>query len=430
MTESELRNRAVSEARSLDIWDPVFLVREVETYALLRRYLPIAYTEHGSYGPRQQPGWFISRYDDVSEALRNTELFSSQVQITPHKLIPQEIDPPLHTSYRRTLNPSFALEAVDKIEGDIRRYADELLDEMLESEAFDFVEMFADPFPATVFCRMIGFPVADALKVVEWKNALMHGRTGHPRGALAARARAEAAGFLALDDSGNLTSECYAQVRGQLLAELFEYFDRHVESHRQAPRDDVISSLLESQFDDQRELTPQELREMLLLLFMAGLDTVSSTLAYSVQTLAAQPEKRREFSALVDDPERLASAVEELLRLHAPVTPGRSMTRAGEFRGTEIRAGDPALLSIPSANLDERTFPDPLELEFSRRPNRHLAFGLGPHRCLGIHLARLELRVGLSEFHRRLPDYALHPTRAPAAHAGLKGLGSLWLIRA
>lgn len=173
-----MRNRAVSAARKLNIWDPVFLERETDTYALLRRYVPIALTEYGSYGPNQRPGWFISRHPDVSAALGDPGLFSSSNQITPQTLIPLELDPPLHTSYRRTLNGVFSLEVVGKLEPEIRRDADELLDEMLERETFDFVEMFADPFPARVFCRLTGFPVADGPRVVEWKNTLMHGPSG------------------------------------------------------------------------------------------------------------------------------------------------------------------------------------------------------------------------------------------------------------
>lgn len=191
-----MRNRAVSAARKLNIWDPVFLERETDTYALLRRYVPIALTEYGSYGPNQRPGWFISRHPDVSAALGDPGLFSSSNQITPQTLIPLELDPPLHTSYRRTLNGVFSLEVVGKLEPEIRRDADELLDEMLERETFDFVEMFADPFPARVFCRLTGFPVADGPRVVEWKNTLMHERTGHPASARAAHRRAEAQGVL------------------------------------------------------------------------------------------------------------------------------------------------------------------------------------------------------------------------------------------
>ena len=230
-----MRNRAVSAARKLNIWDPVFLEHETDTYALLRRYLPIALTEYGSYGSNQRAGWFISRHPDVSAALGNPGLFSSSNQIPTQTLIPLELDPPLHTSYRRTLNAVFSLEVVGKLEPEICRDADELLDEMIERETFDFVEMFADPFPPRVFCRLIGLPIADGPRVGEGKNTLMHGRPGHPASARAAHRRAEAQGVLGLDPQGRLSADSYARVRASLIAELSEYFDSQIEARRNSP---------------------------------------------------------------------------------------------------------------------------------------------------------------------------------------------------
>jgi hypothetical protein len=131
----------------------------------------------------------------------------------------------------------------------------------------------------------------------------------------------------------------------------------------------------------------------------------------------------------MEDPDRVADAVEELVRFHAIVTPPRRLLSDLSFHGALFRSDDIVSCSTPSANRDPEQFPDPERLILDRHPNRHLGFGLGPHRCLGIHLARRELRIGLQVLHRRLPDYRLHPERPPKPFGGMKGMGSLWLVK-
>jgi cytochrome P450 len=162
---------------------------------------------------------------------------------------------------------------------------------------------------------------------------------------------------------------------------------------------------------------------------MAGLDTVASVLGLVVKGFAEDRDKRRDFVALMEDPERVASAVEELVRYHAIVTMPRRATRALELGGEQIGENEMVACPSPAANRDPAQFACPHELRFDRSPNRHLGFGIGPHRCLGINLARRELRVGLQAFHRRLPDYRLHPSRKPELFGGMKGVGSLWLVK-
>jgi cytochrome P450 len=162
---------------------------------------------------------------------------------------------------------------------------------------------------------------------------------------------------------------------------------------------------------------------------MAGLDTVASVLGLIVKGFAEDPAKRREFVGLMEDPDRVGTAIGELVRVHAIVTMPRRATRALELGGEAIGENDVVGCPSPAANRDPAQFPCPHELRFDRSPNRHLGFGLGPHRCLGINLARRELRIALQAFHRRVPDYRLHPTRKPELFGGMKGVGSLWLVR-
>jgi cytochrome P450 len=162
---------------------------------------------------------------------------------------------------------------------------------------------------------------------------------------------------------------------------------------------------------------------------MAGLDTVASVLGLIVKGFAEDPEKRREFVALMEDPTKVMPAIEELVRYHAIVTMPRRATGAIGFRGERFTENDIVACPSPAANRDPEHFPRPHELIFDRSPNRHIGFGLGPHRCLGIHLARRELRVALQAFHRRLPDYRLHPTKKPELFGGMKGASSVWLVK-
>lgn len=430
MSKNEERNRAAAAARDYDPSKAEFLEHEFETYDLLREHLPIARSEapQGVGVAGGNVGWVLTRYDDSCEVLRTPEDFSSQLSDYPVRAwIPQAIDPPMHTGYRRMLNPWFTADAMTKLEPHLLEYAEKLVDEMLKEDTFDFVEKFADPFPTVIFCELAGFPAEDYGQIMDWKNTLMHANDGHPRGRELALARARQMG-LEIGEENDL-AEVQLQVRTQVGVEIYAYLAEQLEAHRQQPGDDLITKLLEARYEGDRPLTEEELQDTLFLLFMAGLDTVASVFGLVVKTFAEQPDERREFVALLDDSRAVAEAVEELVRFHAIVTPPRRVTRDLVFQGAHFLENDTVSCATPSANRDPEAFDDPDELVFDRNPNRHMGFGLGPHRCLGIHLARRELRIGLQAFHRRLPDYRLHPERQPILFGGMKGASSLWLVK-
>jgi cytochrome P450 len=191
----------------------------------------------------------------------------------------------------------------------------------------------------------------------------------------------------------------------------------------------MITKLLAAKFDGERALTEEELEDSLFLFFMAGLDTVASALSLIVHTFAEDPAKRREFVALMEDGEKVGPAVEELVRYHSFVLLPRRVTEETDFHGAVFRPEDQVLCPTMAPNRDAEEFTNPDEIDYGRVPNRHIGFGLGPHRCIGIHLARRELRIALQAFHRKLPDYALDPDSAVEAFAGMKGLASLPLVR-
>ena len=427
--QREVLNRAVTTARELDQSKAEFLEHEFETYDLLREHLPIARVERGPMGMGPDDSvWFLTRYDDIAEVLREPADFSSQTSNYPVRpWIPQAIDPPMHTSYRRILNPWFTVDAMAKLEPHLERYATQLLDDMLSKDEFDFVADFADPFPTVIFCELAGFPAEDYGQIMDWKNTLMHANDGHPRGKELALARAKKM-ELEIDEPDDL-GQAQLQVRTQVGIEIYAYLAEQLEAHRQQPGDDLISKLLEARYEGDRPLTEEELQDTLFLLFMAGLDTVASVFGLVVKRFAEQPDERREFGAQLDHSRPVAEAVEELVRFHAIVTPPRRVTRDLVFQGAHFLENDTVSCATPSANRDPEAFDHPNELVFDRNPNRHMGFGLGPHRCLGIHLARRELRIGLQAFHRRLPDYRLHPERPPILFGGMKGASSLWLVK-
>jgi cytochrome P450 len=172
-------NRAVYEAREYNPYTTEFLDHEFETYDLLRAKLPIARSE--AAGPTGT--WVLTRYDQSCEFLQNAATFSNQVQDYPVRpWIPQAIDPPMHSSYRRIMNPWFTVDAMRALEPHLEKFADELIDKMLQSDRFDFVAELADPFPTVVFCELAGFPLEDYEQIMDWKNTLMHPSDGHTRG--------------------------------------------------------------------------------------------------------------------------------------------------------------------------------------------------------------------------------------------------------
>jgi len=419
------RERAIVEAKALDISSADFVAREFEIWDLLREELPVARSDRALMVPGGAGGWVLTRYDDIVDALRQPEDLSSEVGMYGVRpWIPQAIDPPKHTGYRRLLNPWFTVEAMSKLEPRLEEYAAELLEKMLEKDEFDFMADFADPFPTVIFCELVGFPLADYPQIMDWKDVLMHADDGHSRGNALALAKGRALG---LPLEAGVTQAQYFQIRAVAGLEIYTYLKKLIDARRRQPADDLITKLLHATYEGERPLSQEELEDTLFLLFMAGLDTVASVLGLIVKGFAEDPAKRREFVALMEDPEREAAAIEELVRYHAIVTMPRRARHAMEIRGERIAENEIVALPSAAANRDPEQFPRPHELHFDRSPNRHIGFGQGPHRCLGIHLARRELRIALQAFHRRLPDYRPHPSKPAELFGGMKGVSSLWL---
>jgi cytochrome P450 len=430
MSDRESLNRAVSIAREYDNTKPEFLDHEVETHRILRENLPIARIERRAANPLLSGGWLLTRYDDATEVLKDPENFSNQIMnYAVRPWIPQAVDPPQHTAYRRILNPWFTAEAMKKLEPHLEQYANDLVAKMAAKDAFDFVAEFADPFPTVIFCELAGFPMSDYPQIMDWKNTVMHASDGHSRGRELALGRARKLGITP-DEKGEYTDMQMFQVRADATRETYAYFAQLIAERRLRPKDDIVSKLIAAEYEGTRKLTQEELEDTLFLLFMAGLDTVASVLGLTVRHFAQHADKRHEFISLMDDEAKVGEAIEELVRFHSIVITPRRLQRDLVFKGARFQKDDIVSIPTQAVNRDPAEFPNPDLLDYGRAPNRHVGFGLGPHRCLGIHLARRELRIALQAFHRACPDYRLDPSRKAEVFGGMKGVSSLPLRRA
>jgi cytochrome P450 len=343
--------------------------------------------------------WMLTRIEDIRAALQNPELFSSRAVVPvdpdpPYMWIPEMLDPPVHTRWRQLLGPMFAPGAVAKLEPRVKRRFGEILDEVAPRGECDYVADVALRFPNTIFMEIMGLPLSDAEQFQAWETAILHtGATGNPK---------------SLD----------------AMNEVIVYFTDLVADRRRSPRDDLVSAALSFEIDGQ-SVSDDDLLAMCLLLFMAGLDTVAMQLSYSMMHLATHGEGRQR---LISDPSLFLPAIEEFLRYYSFVTPGRKITADAEFHGCPVRAGQMAFLPLVAANRDPAEFPDADQVIIDRPDNRHIAFGAGPHRCLGSHLARQELRIGLTEWHARIPNYALAEGAEIREHGGQIGLNNLPLV--
>ncbi len=362
-----------------DIHDDGLAPKVYERYADLRRTCPVAWSNsHGGH-------WVVARYADIHEVNRCPEIFSNNpVGIPPNlgqeqPLIPLEIDPPDHTSYRQILTPLFSPARMNALEPKIRSLVTDLIDGFADRGECEFIEEFARPLPSQVFLGLMGWPLEDAPQLLKWTYDIIEGKPG------------------GTDEESN-------EVRTAAGMEVYTYFAELLDNAYENPGDDIISQLTRARFNGERELSPFEVLNIVFIVMIGGLHTVTGTLGNSFIYLAEHPEQR---DRLVANPALIPQAVEELLRWESIVAPARRVTTPVTINGVQMEPGDRVLLPLGSAGRDPEEFPDAEEVILDRTPNRHLAFGSGPHRCLGSSLARVELKVAFEEFHRRLPDYEL-----------------------
>lgn len=365
-------------ATDFDHTDDVWAADPYPIWAELRERCPFAHTER--YGGV----WLPTRHEDIAEIAYDTEHFTSRSVIVsefrpPLELAPQGIappissDPPYHAEARRLLLPAFSPQAVAKLEPSTRAYCEELIDAMDGREVVDGAVDYAQHIPVRVIANMLGLPEEDADTFRGFVDHVIEGVS------------------LPMDQ------------RAAGMVDLFQYLLGHIEDHQANPRDDLISFLLDAELEGEK-LDPFQVARTIALLLIAGIDTTWSAIGASLWHLARTPADRQR---LVDEPELLPTAIEELLRAYAPVTMARLVREDVDWHGCPMKAEEFVLLPFPAANRDPAVFENPDEVVIDREVNRHSAFGLGIHRCAGSHLARMELRVALEVWLEAFPDFEL-----------------------
>ena len=344
--------------------------------------------------------WTLTRYDEVREAYMTPDVFTSDsfMPTDPeptYHMLPTQERAPRHVKIRQLLNPQFSPAAVGAIEGLVRRHCADTIEALVAGGRCDLVGDFGGPFATKVFLDWAGLPPEDSPQFVAWVSAV----------------------FNDLGDSSTTALQ-------DAMTGIREYFRTLLDDRLTSPRDparDIVTHLSRATIDGE-PVSQEDLLSICEVLVLAGLDTVKQQLGYAFLHLATHPDDRRR---LVADPAVVPLAVEELLRAFSVADPGRKVADDIDFHGCPMRKGDMVWLPVCTANRDPRAFPDADEVVLDRSPNRHLAFGAGPHRCQGVHLARLQMQVALEEWHRRIPDYRLGDDDVILEHGGQFGLERL-----
>ena len=342
----------------------------------------------------------------VEHILRNPGDFSSNFSSglgdlkNRRPLIPLQMDPPDHRKYRKILDPLFAPQRLAELENPIAGIANELIDTFVDDDEIDFTHQFSIPLPSQVFLTMLGLPLEELPRFIEMKDGVIRPDqvVGEPR--------------------GHPDTEAFQQATAD---GIYEYFEELLAERAGVRHDDLVSSFLDAEVEGDR-LSHEEILDICFLFLIAGLDTVTASLDCFFGYFGANPPARRHIAA---QPNEIPEVVEELLRWETPVMAvSRVATRETELEGCPVAAGEAVMAFIGAANLDETGSADAGTVRFDREVNRHLAFGGGIHRCLGSHLARLELRVALREWHARIPEYHVKPGVDLEYTPGIRTLGS------
>jgi cytochrome P450 len=378
-------------ATDFDHTDPAWVADPYPIWDDLRERCPVAHSDR--YGGV----WLPVTHDLVSEVAYDTEHFTSRTVVVSERrpgpdALPAPIglsppitsDPPYHGIIRRMLLPAFAPKPIAALEPFTRDLCRDLLAATAGRTSFDAAVEYTRHIPVRVIVRFLGFPPEDA--------DLFRGFIS-----------------LVLEQVDRPSDE-----RETMFTELDEYMDAQIADHIARPREDLTSFLIEAEIDGSK-LSTEHIRGSMILLMIAGIDTTWSAIGASLWHLAQHPGDRRR---LATEPGLMDTAVEELLRAYAPVTMARLVAKDFDFHGHPFKEGDWLLLPFPAANRDPAAFENPGQVRLDRARNRHAAFGLGRHRCLGSNLARMELRVALEEWLARYPDFELSDPSAVTWSAG------------
>ncbi len=391
-----MTNEPVSDWKTdYDIFAPEYIKNPFPTWDNIREECPVAHTE------RWGGSWMPTRYEDLFEIAQDIQHFSSKdVLVAPGGPGPEDeerdedlpealrdwepdappitSDPPTHTWARRLLLPPFSNKSIAKWEPETRELCQSLIDGFAENGRADAAVDYAQQIPPRIIASMLGIPKEMSGTFTEWVR-----------------------GFLEL----GLTN---VDVQGESARNIFRYLWDRIQEHKEHPQDDLISYLLSAEVDGEPVPEPHILGTCFLVL-LAGIDTTWSSIGSALWHLAQHPEDR---ARLIAEPELMPTAVEELLRAYSPVTMARVVAEDFQYNGCKMSEGDKVLMNFPAANRDPAKFKDPDKVIIDREENPHIAFGVGIHRCAGSNLARMEMRVSIEEWLKRIPEYRLEDPEA------------------
>ncbi|HEV3352463.1 MAG TPA: cytochrome P450 [Acidimicrobiales bacterium] len=362
-------------------YDPYDIGINADPYPVFRRLreeAPLYYNEQHDF-------WAVSRYDDVERGLVDNDTFTSSrggilelikagIEMPPGTLIFE--DPPVHTIHRRLLSRVFTPKRVSALEPKIRDFCARSLDPLVGSGTFDFVADLGAQMPMRVISMLMGIPEPDQESVRDRVDANLRTKPGEP-----------------MEVSAHFAD-------GEIFGEYIDWRAEH-------PSDDLMTELLNAEFEDEngvtRRLTRDEVLTYTFVVAGAGNETTTRLIGWAGKVLAEHPDQRRE---LVDDPTLIPNAIEELLRYEPPAPHvGRYVAHDTEFHGQTVPAGNAMLFLVGAANRDDRRYPDGDRFDIHRKVGQHLTFGYGIHFCLGASLARLEGRIALEEVLKRFPEW-------------------------
>ena len=354
------------------------------------------------YTPRNGGHWIFLDYDDILEAYRNWEIFSNyQAPIPPIEpypvFQPQGVDPPEHKRFRSLLAPLFTPLAIKRMEEELRRRARELIDKIADKGRCDFVRDYSSVLPTGMFLHLMGMS-EDSLPE-----------------------------FYTLSDVFMRSSD--EAVRAENIQQIYAVIEDYLGLRAKNLGDDLGSVLLKARDENGKPFPHQDILNCGFLLFVAGLDTVTSTMTYIWRYLAHTPEARHRIRGMIDEREKLSAATEELLRINAVSNLYRRVQKDVVFRGIQLQENDRVVLPNSIANRNAAMFENPTTIDLDRQVNNHVTFGVGPHRCIGSHLAKAEIMISLQEWLRRIPEFSMELGVRIEAYLGpVMGMRNLPLI--
>jgi cytochrome P450 len=364
--------------RDFDHTDPRWTDNPFPIWDELRSHSPVVHTDRflGCYMP--------TTYQAVKEIAYDTEHFSSRrvivrderPEVTRNAAPPITSDPPEHKPAKQLLLPPFTPDAMKKLEPRVRAICNELIDEFIADGSCDAAASYTKYIPVRAIAHMLGIPEQDSDRFITWIHMILE---------------------LSIKDERMLM---------QAVQEMTAYFAGHIEARKQHPTDDLISTLMNAKDKNGQPLDDSHVLGSLRLLLIAGIDTTWSAIGASLWHLAKTPSDRER---LIAEPDLMPIAIEELLRAYSPVTMAREVMKETTISGCPVKPGNMVLLSFPAANRDPTVFPDADKVVIDRKENRHAAFGLGIHRCVGSNLARMEMTVAIEEWLKRIPEFRLDP---------------------